>query len=333
MSRYSLTIDHTKVPSSLTDFPVYVNLKDIIPGMTLAQANSIRVYKADGVTEVPREIVSENEMHFLADSLSSSSDTTFVVDIDGARSDYSATDTYGSQAVWSNGFVGVWHLDNMTDSSSNSQDGSDTGTGVVAGTGQLGQGMVFDGSSHITLGNVSTSNPLCLASSSGTISAWVKSNSGTNYQRIIDKSDGASAKDGYAMWYPNGNNVVYVSIDSNSATFNANAPTTTWWYLGSTFVSSGHNVFFANTTTYNWAAYVPPSVTTDIGIGGWNTDESRNWIGTIDEVRVANTARSADWIATEYANQNSPSTFYSLSELRYSVQGIASIQGVTSIVL
>jgi hypothetical protein len=30
------------------------------------------------------------------------------------------------------------------------------------------------------------------------------------------------------------------------------------------------------------------------------------------EVRISNAVRSADWIATEFANQNSPSTFYSI---------------------
>jgi RHS repeat-associated protein len=30
-------------------------------------------------------------------------------------------------------------------------------------------------------------------------------------------------------------------------------------------------------------------------------------------MRVSNTARSADWVATEYNNQNSPATFYSIS--------------------
>lgn len=32
--------------------------------------------------------------------------------------------------------------------------------------------------------------------------------------------------------------------------------------------------------------------------------------GTVDEVRLATVARSAGWIATEFANQSSPSTFY-----------------------
>jgi hypothetical protein len=41
--------------------------------------------------------------------------------------------------------------------------------------------------------------------------------------------------------------------------------------------------------------------------GGWG------WFdGILDEVRISNSARSAFWISTEYNNQNSPATFYSL---------------------
>jgi RHS repeat-associated protein len=36
------------------------------------------------------------------------------------------------------------------------------------------------------------------------------------------------------------------------------------------------------------------------------------WSGAIKELRISNVARSADWIATEYNNETSPSTFYSL---------------------
>ena len=37
----------------------------------------------------------------------------------------------------------------------------------------------------------------------------------------------------------------------------------------------------------------------------------RSFRGDLDEVRISAAVRSADWIATEYANQNSPGTFYS----------------------
>jgi hypothetical protein len=36
------------------------------------------------------------------------------------------------------------------------------------------------------------------------------------------------------------------------------------------------------------------------------------YIGSLDEVRISNIARSSDWIATEYANQSSPSTFFTV---------------------
>jgi hypothetical protein len=51
---------------------------------------------------------------------------------------------------------------------------------------------------------------------------------------------------------------------------------------------------------------------------GMHIDESHTsyaWQGIIDEVRVADVARSADRIATEYNNYSSPSTFYTLVQL------------------
>jgi hypothetical protein len=45
---------------------------------------------------------------------------------------------------------------------------------------------------------------------------------------------------------------------------------------------------------------------------GWTAGANGYFAGTVDEVRISNAARSATWIATEWNNQNSPSTFYSL---------------------
>ena len=46
--------------------------------------------------------------------------------------------------------------------------------------------------------------------------------------------------------------------------------------------------------------------------------------GSIDEVRLSvGTARSAQWIATEYANQNSPSTFYMLGPVELSAGSVS----------
>ena len=39
------------------------------------------------------------------------------------------------------------------------------------------------------------------------------------------------------------------------------------------------------------------------------TDRYNCLPGTIDEIRISSSARSADWIITEYQNQNNPSGF------------------------
>jgi hypothetical protein len=45
---------------------------------------------------------------------------------------------------------------------------------------------------------------------------------------------------------------------------------------------------------------------------GDNNANTRLFNGSIDEIRVSSIARSSSWISTEYANQNSPSTFYTI---------------------
>ena len=62
----------------------------------------------------------------------------------------------------------------------------------------------------------------------------------------------------------------------------------------------------------NTAPYTGSSQTGDSVLQiGLNPDSPfQNWVGGIDEVQVANTARPADWILTSYNNQNSPFPFY-----------------------
>ena len=51
-------------------------------------------------------------------------------------------------------------------------------------------------------------------------------------------------------------------------------------------------------------------VTGDTLIGIHANLVSNPMIGTIDEVRISNIARSKDWVVTSFNNQGSPSTFY-----------------------
>ena len=46
----------------------------------------------------------------------------------------------------------------------------------------------------------------------------------------------------------------------------------------------------------------------------YGEDGRSYWTGGLDEARVSNTVRSPAWIETQYANQSSPDTFYSVGE-------------------
>lgn len=49
------------------------------------------------------------------------------------------------------------------------------------------------------------------------------------------------------------------------------------------------------------------------GVADWGNANSEWWSGSMAEMRISTIARPADWYATHYANQVSPSTFYQVS--------------------
>jgi hypothetical protein len=64
--------------------------------------------------------------------------------------------------------------------------------------------------------------------------------------------------------------------------------------------------------TTSWGEGIQYRNGIDTFIGKHPSLTTYDFNGVIDEVRASNSVRSANWIATEYTNQNSPSTFYSI---------------------
>lgn len=60
---------------------------------------------------------------------------------------------------------------------------------------------------------------------------------------------------------------------------------------------------------------------------------TQNATGQIDEVRISATARSGNWIKTEYNNQNSPGTFYSVGAQEAVPEGTAPVPDPSAMVL
>jgi hypothetical protein len=81
----------------------------------------------------------------------------------------------------------------------------------------------------------------------------------------------------------------------------------TWYYIVGTWESGGSRTVYLNNASDGTGAFTGPiSTDTDALYMGGRTDANDQIDGLLDELRISNTLRSADWIQTEY----SPSSFY-----------------------
>jgi len=201
-NRRTITINHAKVPNTdQTNFPVlisgtYADLATI--------ANSGSVTNASGYDLVfTSDPGGSNVLAFEQDSyspttgqinywvkipsLSSSVDTVIFMFYGNSSV---TTDQSNKTAVWSNGYVGVWHLPNGTTLSTN--DSTSLGNNatnvnsVSASAGEVGGGATFNGSNNY----LSVGNPSNLQSFSAvTTSVWINTThlNGTAESILIDK--------------------------------------------------------------------------------------------------------------------------------------------------
>jgi len=295
-----LTIDNTKVSADATDFPVFVNLANLNATFWSTVANGggdIRIFKADGVTELAREVVScatgtsTGELHFkFTGTLSASVDTVVQIHADGVASDYAVGATYGRNAVWTDYRV-VIHGGAVTDSSGNI-------TPTASGNSSSTTAKVGGNSTALSSG---TGSEIATGSITGrTVTMWAYNTAGNTAGYFLDArtglANGWSYRDNGGGQINFGGSWSTVFLNASSATSGVTTlANSTWGYLAYK-ASAGwtDDLFFGNRHT----ARV--------------TDDS--WVGNFDELRVTKTIDLASsWITTEYNNQNSPATFYTIT--------------------
>jgi len=330
-----VTIAASEVASTLTDFPVYVDLSDL-PAAFFTNVQSdggdIRVTESDGTTRCPVELVSidtgasTGELHFLASSLSSSTDTTFRIYYDGGGglSQPGVATTYGRNAVWSD-YQAVWHLSGdpsgseptQVDSTGNGYDGTTAGT-MTPASGKLGGDttLTFDGTEYVSTSLDFTTIP------EASVSAW-SYKTGTSDGVVIGQFDGNY---GVRIWHDVGGanqSIAFLAGDGGSRTIigtDATAYTNSTW-VHSTLVFDGPNLDLLgyvngsldSSDTSTGEGEIEDPFSGNFAIGVDNTaNPNTDMEGRIDEVRVRYSVLSADWIAAEYTNQNTPTTFYTI---------------------
>ncbi|MDD3007163.1 MAG: LamG domain-containing protein [Candidatus Pacebacteria bacterium] len=149
-----------------------------------------------------------------------------------------------------------------------------------------------------------------------TLEAWIRVDANASYQSIVGKGDFSSA-----YWFAVNPTVGHMTFYLDGVSDYNSYGASVLWNIG----EWSHVVATYDSTAAsgNMRIYVDgilkgsqtvlgaiTSTTGDINIGN-NSFYAFN--GAIDEVRISNTARSVDWIVTEYNNQSSPSTFLSLA--------------------
>ena len=229
----------------------------------------------------------------------------------------SGTDLSDSAGVWSNGYVGVWHLSETSGQHADSTQYGNVSTTVAVSaqgtTGKIGGADDFNGTSNYILIPSSASLQL---SANFTISLWAyRDTNKNNYERLVSKSD-SQTFDYYAQIDPNtySNRVAggYYntsgSAQGNDAIANGTQiPTGAWSYLGARLSGTTLNSIYNGALERTKTVVGTPRTSTREFLIGKLIDY--NFDGKIDEVRISNTDRSTAWLAAEYANQNTPETF------------------------
>jgi hypothetical protein len=232
-------------------------------------------------------------------------------------------------AVWDENYMSVWHLNeegNGTryDSTSNNNDGTPFNyEGDESVPGKIGGSDKLDGiDDYIEINKSGSIKGL----SQVTFEGWINiDNLDGSSQNIYIESIQNSDSSRFVVHVTTSDELRFAgrSPDSDSVTlwgfindFEQPLTPNTWFHIVAVFdsVNDIHRLYL-NGVEYNTSVSEPAIDNVDPlkspSLGGLEGADLLN--GTIDEFRVSNTARSLDWITTEYENQNNSVTFYSIS--------------------
>lgn len=330
--RKSIVIDHNYVSgsSNLTNFPVLINLgsDSDLAARALSNGYDLVFTSSDGTTKLSHEIdkftsaTGDLQAWVKVPTLNATSDTQLYL----YYGNYAATNQANATDVWTgNGYAGVWHLSQspgatapqFTDSL-----GVNHGTGTVLVAGdqlacKIDGGIDFASSNDwISMPNGSALRP----TGAMTASAWIKINSYSGSGRIFSKQGGTSAR-AWNLGLESTDSSISFGVATNASTMisassAAHPSTGTWVYAVGVFEpSTAVRVYVDGSESGTNTTSIPASQFSNNGFGpriGMSVNNTGDFNGQIDEVRLSSVARSADWIATEYANQNVPTTFYSV---------------------
>ncbi|MHA2284104.1 MAG: DUF2341 domain-containing protein, partial [Promethearchaeota archaeon] len=313
-----ITIDHTKISgsSNLIDFPVLISILDTdLHDDVQSNGNDIAFYNGtdwlDHEIEVFNQTYSGTQAQLVAwvrvPSLSPSTDTIIYM--------YYGNSTMSAQenptGVWDDNYIGVWHLaedptGTVYDSTSNNNNGTSYGSMNSADqvSGKIDGSLEFDGDNdYIDCDNDSSLD----ITGDITIEFWVNGESFSNDldPDILTKGSYTQA---YSTWI-NDDGSVYFQLNGDSLFSTYKLSLGNWYKVVCTRSGSNRTIYINGTNDISDSFSSTIETITETLTIARSPD---NLNGTLDEIRLSNVARSHDWIATEFENQNEPDSFYSI---------------------
>ncbi len=215
-----------------------------------------------------------------------------------------------TEGTWNSGYQLVQHMNSsFLDATSRNNDGSNNGTSDASG--QIDRARSFDGSNdYVEIANDPTLN----ISGNITISMWVyiEGFDTINSPTLLTKG---TSNQNYWAYFEDDQRVTFRYapssgfLGSQGTSSNTALNTQQWYYLTFSFQNIFRRVYINGTNEGgDWSFASGQTNNNPINI----SEEDLPFEGQIDEVRISNTARSANWIETEYNNQSAPGSFLTL---------------------
>jgi hypothetical protein len=312
--RKTITVDHSRVAGDLNNFPMLLDITD--SGLAAhAQADGDDIIFTSITGEAARlchevESYSSGTGRLIAwinmPYLSSTTDTVLYM----YYGNPTATSQENVTGVWDSNYVLVMHLSESSGTAFDSSSYGNNGTtvdGVNQGVaGKIDSAANFDGiNDHINITDSSSLEGMSALS----IQMWVKHT--TQHANGIVSKGGAAATYLVQTW-SSPYEGIYLAVNGLGDRAVAPPPPLNEWYYVCGVSTGSQLLIYVNgshAATSSKATSVPVDDTA-VQIGQNGVGAFYN--GLVDEVRISKTARTATWIATEYNNQNSPSTFYAV---------------------
>ena len=263
------------------------------------------------------------------------------------------TSLQNATGVWDSNFQAVWHMSDNAASTTVAQSTSVTtpGNGVAATststnakTGVIAGALNFNGSSDYIYQSSTTS----ISNPQGyTVSAWINTGTASGHKIIGFDANRTGTTSGnkdrqlyigtdgkaYAGCYNSSNSTAYTAISTSTLTDGK------WHYLVGSFLETGNVLELYVDGSLNSSTSVGGTCQSYSGywrmgsykMSGWTNGSDGYYTGYIDEARISSTIRSADWTMTDYNNQYSPSTFYSVGALETAPVTLARLKSFSAV--